>query len=53
MNRTEPALACDLTRLSSADRERLFETSREVFAQVSEARPLPDGYALGFPRASP
>jgi hypothetical protein len=53
MNRTEPAFACDLTRMSSADRDRLLENSRQIFAQATEAKALPDGYALGFPQAPP
>jgi hypothetical protein len=53
MSPSEPAFACDLTRLSAADRERLFQNSREILAQPSEVRELPDGYALGFSNASP
>jgi len=50
---TGPAFACDLTRLSAADRERLIAICRDVFAQASQVRTLPDGYAIGFEDASP
>ncbi len=53
MSPSEPLFACDLTRLSAADKERLIRTSREIFAQASEVKELPDGFALGFPQASP
>ena len=41
-----PPFACDLTRLTTAERERLMEVSRALFAAVDEARPRPDGFAL-------
>jgi hypothetical protein len=39
--------------MSVAERERLAKNSRELFAAAKEVKVLPDGYALGFPEASP
>lgn len=53
MTPSEPVFACDLTRLSAVERERLLQNCREIFAQPKEVKELPDGFALGFPEASP
>ena len=52
MNQTAPALTCDLTRLTAAQRQCLEAVVAELFASSHELNVLPDGYALGYPDAS-
>ena len=45
-------LACDLTALPPGGKERLAALSEDLFGRTREARPLPDGFELGYERAS-
>jgi hypothetical protein len=49
MTESRPAFACDLSRLTNDERQRLTDLSRALFAAVEEARPRPDGFALRLP----
>ncbi len=52
MNKTitnETPIACDLTAIDAAQRERHQIKARELFAATQEVKELPDGYALRLP----
>ena len=44
-----PALACDMTAIPSAERDRHASVVRSLFAAVAEVRDLPDGHAFRLP----
>jgi len=53
MNEPLPPMACDLTKLSDAERHRLQAVVAELFSVAGEVRVLADGYELGYANASP
>jgi hypothetical protein len=53
MNEKEPALACDLTCLTPAERTRLEQNARTIFLAAATVKELPTGYAVGFGRTTP
>jgi hypothetical protein len=42
-------LACDLSAIDAAERERHVLTAKELFGAVLEVHELPDGYAFRLP----
>lgn len=47
-----PAIACDLSVLTAAQRDRVATLAADTFAAADRGRALPGGYALGFTDAS-
>lgn len=41
-------IACDLTALTSNEKDNLIKNSNEIFGKVKEVRELPDGYTLSI-----
>ena len=52
MNPFAPLLACDLTKLTGAERQRLETVVANLFSSADEVHGLPNGYSIAYVDAS-